>query len=282
MTPGLPGTTELTSPTDVGLPAANAVQKGATPMVDAGTSKTNAGASNTRSVGAGVVDSSSHAASESQTAQNAQGDAVKAGAAVAAPRAIENGAAQGSVQMLLTPAVSHGAANVQHAAAATPDAAHTGKAQDLAASAHVAGEEVVASSGINSARLIQTMGETEMHVGMHSVEFGDISIRTSLSQQQMVTQISLDHNDLSQAISAHLSTVQAKLGEEYGLHASIEINNQGAPLSGGQGNSSQRDQQTFKRASQGGSIAPAGSIENVAGVVALISAGSGHGLDITV
>jgi hypothetical protein len=228
------------------------------------------------------VDTSSHAASDSQIAQNAQGDASKAGVAVVVPKATESGAIQSSMQTLLTPAVSHGTANAQHGAAATPDAAHTGMAQHLAASTHVASEEVVAASGINSARLIQTMGETEMHVGMHSAEFGDISIRTSLSQQQMVMQISLDHNDLSQAISAHLSTVQAKLGEEYGLHASIEINNQGAPLSGGQGNSSQRDQQTFGRSSQGESIALAGSIENVAGVVAQAGAGSGHGLDITV
>ena len=35
-----------------------------------------------------------------------------------------------------------------------------------------------------------------MRVGMHSTEFGDISIRTTLSQQQMLAQISLDHSDL--------------------------------------------------------------------------------------
>ncbi len=277
-TAGIAGPSGQTSSTAAGLPAANAVQKGAA-AIDSGGAKAGAGASDARSAGAGVADSSLHAAGESQTAA---GGAVKAGAAVAAPRAIENGAAQGSMQTLLTPAVAHGAATTQHAAAATPDGARTGKAQDTAASAHVAGEEAVASSGINSARVIQTMGETEMHVGMHSAEFGDISIRTSVSAQQMVTQISLDHNDLSQAISTHLSSVQAKLGEEYGLHASIEINNQGAPLSGGQGEGSQREQQAFGRSSQGKPIVPASAGERVAGVVALSSAGSGHGLDITV
>jgi hypothetical protein len=98
----------------------------------------------------------------------------------------------------------------------------------------------------------------------------------------MMAQISLDHNDLSQALSAHLSTMQVKLGEEYGLHASIEINNQGSPLSGGQGNSSQSDQQSYARSSRGKSAAPAALSESVSGVVALTSAGSGHGLDIRV
>ena len=282
MTPGLPGSAGWTIPADAGLPAADTVLKSGTSSVDAGISKATAGASSSKGTGAGVADSSWHAANDGQAAQNAAGDTGKAGAAVMDSKAIENGPAQGSMQTLLTPAVSHGAANPQHAAAATPDGARTGKAQDTAASAHVAGEEAVASSGINSARVIQTMGETEMHVGMHSAEFGDISIRTSVSAQQMVTQISLDHNDLSQAISTHLSSVQAKLGEEYGLHASIEINNQGAPLSGGQGEGSQREQQAFGRSSQGKPIVPASAGESVAGVVALSGAGSGHGLDITV
>jgi hypothetical protein len=201
---------------------------------------------------------------------------------MAVPRGSDNGAAPAPMQTLMSPMASHEAGSAQHAGAGTPQAAHGGKAQDLAGLAQGAGGDAVASSGINSAKLIQTLGESEMHVGMHSAEFGDISIRTSLSQQQMVTQISLDHNDLSQAISAHLSTVQAKLGEEYGLHASIEVSNQGAPLSGGQGDSSSRDQQPSGRTRQGTSMVSGSSLENVSGVVAQSSAGSGHGLDITV
>src|SRR5580658_3065506 len=80
---------------------------------------------------------------------------------------------------------------------------------------------------------------------MHSSEFGDISIRTSVSQQQMLAQISLDHSELSQAISDHISAVQSKLGSDYGLHASIEINNHGSSLSHGSEQSSQRDQKAF-------------------------------------
>jgi hypothetical protein len=103
-----------------------------------------------------------------------------------------------------------------------------------------------ATSGINSARLIQSMSETEMRVGMHSSEFGDISIRTMVSQQQVQAQISVDHNELSSALSAHIPAMQAKLGNEYGLHASIEVSQNGASFSSGErGQSSPRDQKAF-------------------------------------
>ena len=276
---GPSGNSEFTSHSDVGLPAPSPAQKDA-PTVD-GSGKTTDETGNAKSIAAGWADTSSHAAGDSQTAQSSSGDTSKMGTGTVVAKATENAAGPAPMQTLLTPVVAHEAATAQHAAPGMPEAAHAGRTQDVPASAQMDGGDAVAS-GINSAKLIQTMGETEMHVGMHSAEFGDISIRTSLSQQQMVTQISLDHNDLSQAISAHLSTVQAKLGEEYGLRASIEINNQGTPFSGGDGNSSQRDQQTFRRSSQEKSIAPASSIENVSGVVAQTSASSGHGLDITV
>ena len=103
-----------------------------------------------------------------------------------------------------------------------------------------------ATSGINSARVIQSMSETEMRVGMHSSEFGDISIRTMVSQQQVQAQISVDHNELSSALSAHIPAMQAKLGNEYGLHASIEVSQNGASFTSGErGESSQRDQKAF-------------------------------------
>ncbi len=280
---GLSMNSELTSNAEGGQATDKSMQKSAAPIDDSGDSKTDGVSGTKNASGAAGGTSSQAVASGAQTMQSFQGDPSKAGPGVNAPRAAESGAVQTPMQTVLTHTVPHeGGAIPQRAASGTPDAAHAGKAQDLPASAHGTGGETVAASGINSAKLIQTMGETEMHVGMHSEEFGDISIRTSVSQQQMMAQISLDHNDLSQAISAHLSTMQAKLGEEYGLHASIEINNQGAPLSGGQGNSSQSDQQPSARSSRGKSAAPAALSESISGAVALTSAGSGHGLDIRV
>ena len=112
------------------------------------------------------------------------------------------------------------------------------------------------SSGINSARLIQSMNETEMRVGMRSSEFGDISIRTMVTQQQMQAQISVDHSELVSALSAHIPAVQAKLGADYGLHASIEVSQGGASFSNNQGQSSQKDYKPFTPSAQFDSSAP--------------------------
>jgi hypothetical protein len=122
------------------------------------------------------------------------------------------------------------------------DASHdTGRADNAAV---LPGEgQSVAAGGINTAKLIQTMNETGMQVGMRSAEFGDISIRTSVSQQQMMTQISVDHPDLGQAISAHVSAVQTKLGDELGIHATIEVGQSSAGFTGERGYSSQQQQQ---------------------------------------
>jgi hypothetical protein len=99
-----------------------------------------------------------------------------------------------------------------------------------------------ASTGINAARLIQNIGQTEMRVGMHSIEFGNISVRTSVSQQQMSAQISVDHSGLGAAISEKISSVQEKLGSEHGVSASIQVNQNGASFSDAREQSSQRDQ----------------------------------------
>jgi len=84
------------------------------------------------------------------------------------------------------------------------------------------------------------LNQSEMRIGLSSNAFGDISIRTSISGHELVAQISLDHGELSQAISAQVSSVQARLGNEHGLHASIEINNHAFFQSGDAGSSSQR------------------------------------------
>ena len=252
---------------------------------DSKNSRTVDGTSSTQSGSAGAS-AGSHVTGDRPIAQGVQVDALKSGGGSVPSAGTAGVGAQTALQAVLTPGGWHegvaGQSATTVASGAGSGSAHAAKAQDLPASAQVAAGEGTAASGINSAKLIQTMGETEMHVGMRSAEFGDISIRTSLNQQQMVAQISLDHSDLSQTISSHLSTMQTKLGEEYGLHASIEINNQGAPLSGGQGDSQQKHQQPSGRSSRGMSVGPAESIESVAGVVAQSSAGSGHGLDITV
>jgi len=145
---------------------------------------------------------------------------------------------------------------------------------------HADGVEVSATSSINTAKLMQTISESEMHIGMRSTEFGEISIRTSIAEQQMVAQISLDHSDLSQAISAHVSTMQTKLGEDYGLNASIQVHNLGSSLSGEQGQSSQREQRAFNSPAQIHATILPQPEEASLNLAALVTPGIGDRLDI--
>ena len=85
---------------------------------------------------------------------------------------------------------------------------------------------------------------------------------------------------LDQAISAHVSAAQAKLGDEHGVHALIEINNLGASFAGGSGQYSPREQRTSTNSARSqGFLAPS-EVDKAVSVGALVSAGSGHTLDI--
>jgi hypothetical protein len=110
--------------------------------------------------------------------------------------------------------------------------------------------DAAGTPGVNAARVIQTMSESEMRVGMHSVEFGEISVRTLVSQQQLVAQITVDHRDLGAAIFSHIPLAQAKLGNDYGIHASIEVNQSGTSFAGDRQNPQQQSQRQAVRSSQ--------------------------------
>jgi hypothetical protein len=152
-------------------------------------------------------------------------------------------------------AVAHDIAPTQPASEHGAEAARTADTLRAAIAVPADSNEGTASSGINTARLIQTLGETGMQVGMRSTEFGDISIRTMVSQQQMMTQISVDHGDLSRAIAAHVPAIQAKLGDELGMRASIQVNQTGTSFAGEQGNASGGQQKTYGNTAQPGTMA---------------------------
>jgi len=106
--------------------------------------------------------------------------------------------------------------------------------------ARVGGHEVSAPAGatstpatvpqtlpvINSARLIQSMGQSEMRVGMRTTEFGNISISTSATRDLISAQISLDHGELAKVLTAHLPEMQARLGSNQPVDVRIDMNGQ--------------------------------------------------------
>ena len=267
--------------TDVLQPSSKAVQKSVGDAVGAKSSDLTNSADSGKvkaadAVGA-VAGASSHSTqSNGQGMQHSQPDASQA--EVVMQKAVDGGAVQAQ-------AVPMHAAIHEAATAGAPngpqDAAHPGVARGDAGATPLDGDEPTATSGVNTARLIQTMSETEIRLGMHSAEFGNISIRTSVSQQQMLAQISLDHGDLSQAISSHISWMQAKLGNDYGLQTLIQVNHQGASASGDQG-SAQREQRAFAPSVRGESAVVPAELDVGTSAGVLTGTFDGYRLDIRV
>ena len=86
---------------------------------------------------------------------------------------------------------------------------------------------------INTAKLIQSMGQSEMRVGMRSNDFGNISISTSATRDLISAQISLDHGELARTLAAHLPEMQARLGGNQAMDVRIDMNGQRAEQSAG-------------------------------------------------
>jgi hypothetical protein len=138
---------------------------------------------------------------------------------------------------------------VQNTAAVSPapgapaHAGISGSANQTAASAVTASSTAPqAQPSINSAKLIQSMGQSEMRVGMRSNEFGNISISTSTTRDSISAQISLDHGELAKELAAHLPEMQARLGGDQAVNVRIDMNGgmagQGTATSGGMSNGS--------------------------------------------
>ena len=144
--------------------------------------------------------------------------------------------------------VTHAAAVEAHAqgadrsvAAPADGGGHTVTTNDSAARAVVEVAEPVVA--INTAKLLHSVGQTEMRVGMRSVEFGNISIRTSATPELMLAEISVDHGELARMLATHVPEMQARLGGTQTAHVQIEMSGQNAGGNGGQAGGSGQDAQ---------------------------------------
>jgi hypothetical protein len=141
--------------------------------------------------------------------------------------AMQHGANDATVQQAAQAAVSAVTEGKQIAVqngesgAATPQVAPPPSGNADATNSSAA--DVQSLSTVNSARLIQSMHQSEMRLGMYSAEFGSISINTSLTHQSIAAQISMDHSALGHALSAHLSAIEEKLSNAYGVQARVDV-----------------------------------------------------------
>jgi hypothetical protein len=157
-------------------------------------------------------------ASFHKIAETVQLVAPSSGGAGANPNVI---AAQTNSQAGLTSAgVSHGdAKSAQHGSGdASAESAGT-----ALASAAPQSWDASATQVVHRAQLIQAMHQSEMRMGMNSAEFGNISISAAVSHQTLSAQISLDHPELSRALTAQLPDIEKSLGSAYGLPSRVEI-----------------------------------------------------------
>jgi hypothetical protein len=116
------------------------------------------------------------------------------------------------------------AAPLQAAPTSAGLAGHTASIPETAAPAAIALPQAVPV--INTAKLIQSMGQSEMRVGMRSNDFGSISISTSATRDLISAQISVDHGELARTIATHLPEMQARLGGNQAMDVRVDMNGQ--------------------------------------------------------
>lgn len=102
-------------------------------------------------------------------------------------------------------------------------------------------EQIPWNPGINTAHVMHAMSQSEMRVGMNTAEFGEIAVHTAISQQQILTRISVDHRELSGTIASHATALATKLGSDYGVQASIEVKQTGSSFSSDRQQSQQQE-----------------------------------------
>jgi hypothetical protein len=286
----LPDFNALPSTSSVTQPSANATQSGnannaSLPKTAAITNAAGAATNGQTTSATAPVSSSTHTAQNNAQGNSAQSNASNNGSGQhtqsqtvqnqPAPQATANSASvTPQIQTVPTHSAQHDSFASHLSSDGTVDAS---RSSDKPAQAE--SNETLPSAGINTANVIQKMNETEMRVGMHSAEFGDISIRTSVSQQQMVTHISVDHSDLGKAISAHIPTLETKLSGEFGIRATVQVSESGMSFSGDRNSSPQQDQRTFVQPAVIESAEPSMETYSVLPHVAAV-AGDSYRLDI--
>lgn len=171
----------------------------------------------------------------------------------------------------------HAAAPVQAHAVALPQTSRAGSPPPAAPA-----PELPAQSTVNTANLLQKMGEAEMRVAMHSTDYGAISVRTSISQQQILAQISVDHGELSKALTAHIPAVEGRLGNELGMRTVVQVSSSGMPFSAGDGNAQHGGQRSYAPSTGKNEVAIVPAAIEDRGLHLVIPAASDGRLDIRV
>jgi flagellar hook-length control protein FliK len=87
---------------------------------------------------------------------------------------------------------------------------------------------LAASSGslLQSARLVERLGQSELRVGIQAGEFGNVDIRTSMARNQFTAEISVERGELGKVLAAELPNLHSRLSEQRVPAANIILQNQ--------------------------------------------------------
>jgi Flagellar hook-length control protein FliK len=103
------------------------------------------------------------------------------------------------------------------------------------AEAQASGERAAAypTSLVQSAKLVERIGEAELRLGIRAGEFGSVDIRTSMVHNQFTAEISVERGELGRVMAAELPGLQSRLTEQGVPVASVTVQNHaGGPSTG--------------------------------------------------
>jgi hypothetical protein len=75
---------------------------------------------------------------------------------------------------------------------------------------------------LKESRLTQSLQRTDMTIGMHSDEFGTISIHTLMAKNQISAVISVNHSELGHALESHLLSAPVVSHEERPMDVKVQ------------------------------------------------------------
>ena len=104
-------------------------------------------------------------------------------------------------------------------------------------------------AGVNTAKLVQGLTQSELRVGLQTRDFGNIDIRTSASRHEFSAQISVEHSEVAHTLTAELPNLYARLNEQQVPVSNIQIHNQSLSTSSGL---DQRSQQSAQQSQSNG------------------------------
>jgi len=128
--------------------------------------------------------------------------------AAASNHANQPAAASGHIDQPAAPSAAPPVPLVEGRQAPPPRGTGSNGNQAPAASENIPREAVPTPVAVQSARVLERMGQTEMRVGMNTADFGNVELRASVSQDRVGASVTTAHLDLRAALMAEMPSLE--------------------------------------------------------------------------